>query len=355
MKEINQLMLDLKRKIFKPVYFLSGEEPYFIDLVSDFFEHQALEESEKEFNQDVVYGKDVDLVTVLSLAKQFPMMSDYKIVLVKEAQNMKELDKSGSKEEDGESESAKPASGAIAQLTAYVQNPLKSTVLVFCYKYKKLDKRSALAKALQKHTVFIETKKLYDNKLPDWITEYAKEKKVQIHPRAAALMAEYIGNDLSRLANEVDKLLIGLEPGKEISTELVQDKIGINREFNIFELQVALGNRDILKANRIANYFAANEKENPLIGTTAMLYSFFAKIYRYHGLQDKSKGSVASVLGINPFFVDQYANAARTFPPEKMPYVFTYLRECDLKSKGIGNSGIENGELLKELIFKLLH
>lgn len=354
MKEISQILLDLKRKIFKPVYFLSGDEPYYIDLVSDYIETFVLDEADREFNQDVVYGKDVDLPAILGLAKQFPMMSDYKVVIVKEAQNLKELSKAGG-DDEGEKKTSGAAAAAQAQLSAYVQNPLKSTILVFCYKYKTIDKRSAVAKALQKHAVFVETKKLYDNQLPDWISNYVKDNKRQIGPKAALMLAEFIGNDLSRIAGEIGKLFIATGEGAEITPAQVQDNIGVSREYNVFELQEALGIRDVMKANRIVNHFAANEKENPSQMVLASLYNYFLKLFKYHGLQDRSKSSVAQTLGINPYFADGYARAANNYSPDKLSHIFSYLRECDLKSKGVDNATVPSGELMKELVYKVLH
>ena len=355
MKEISQLMLDLKRRIFKPVYFLSGEEPYYIDLVSDYIEKKVLEDAEREFNQDVVYGKDTDLPSVLALAKQFPMMSEYKVVIVKEAQNLKELAKSTG-DDEGEKEKSKGGNAAaLAQFTAYVQNPLKSTILVFCYKYKTIDKRSAAAKALQKNAVFIETKKLYDNQLPDWISNYVKDEGYTIGPKATALLADSIGNDLSRIVNELDKLFISLQKGAEVTPALVQDNIGISREYNVFELQEALGIKDVLKANRIVNHFAANEKEHPLVMITATLYNYFSKILRYHHVKDRSKFAAAQEMGVNPYFVESYARAAGKYNGTKLREVFGLLREYDLKGKGVDNASVDGGELLRELVYNILH
>lgn len=356
MKEVEQIVLDLKRKIFKPVYFLSGEEPYYIDVISDYIENNALEESEREFNQTVVYGKDTDLGTILGLAKQFPMMSDYQVIIVKEAQNIKELGKksSGDDEEDGEKNTT-PTNNAAQAFLNYLQSPQKSTLLVFCYKYKTIDKRGSIGKALQKHSVYFESKKLYDNKLPEWISDYVKDKKFTINPKAAFLMAEFLGNDLSKIANEIDKLLINLKGGTEITVELVQDNIGISKDYNVFELQNALGNKDILKVNQIINYFASNEKEHPLIMVLSSLYNYYTKILRYHFLQDKSKFSAASALGVNPYFVDGYIKAANNYPVGKLKNIFYYLKEYDLKSKGVGNSSLSGGELMKELMYKILH
>lgn len=353
-KEISQVMLDIGRRIYKPVYFLCGEEPYYIDLISDKLESSVLDENEKEFNQTVVYGKDSDLATILGLAKQFPMMSEYQVVIVKEAQNIKELNKSAGDDGDGEAP-AKSGGTASAQFLHYIQNPQPTTILVFAYKYKSLDKRSGIAKALQKHAVYIETKPLYDNQLPEWIGNYVKEKKYSIGPKASFLLGEFLGNDLSKIANEIDKLIINLKEGSEITAELVQDNIGISKEYNVFELQDALAAKDVLKANRIINYFAANEKEHSPIMVMSLLFGYFSKILRYHFLQDKSKFKAAASLGVNPFFVDGYARAAGNYNTAKLKHIFSYLKEYDLKVKGVNNSSVSGGELMKELVFKILH
>lgn len=355
MKEVNQILTDLKRRIFKPVYFLSGEEAYYIDLISDYIEKNVLDESEQEFNQTILYGKEVDLNTIISAAKRFPMMSEYQVVIVKEAQNLKELGKGSGSDDDDDDSSSKKSSGASNALAAYLQQPQPSTILVFCYKYKTLDKRSSVYKSLQKNHVFLETKKLYDNQLPDWITNFVHEKKFKIGPKASFLLAEFLGNDLAKITNEVEKLFINLKEGDEISPEMVQDNIGMSKEFNVFELQDALAKKDILKANRIINYFAANEKEHPAVMTLSSLYGYFSKILLYHFSPDKSKFAVAQALGVNPFFVDGYVKAAQNYNTAKLKAIFSYLKEYDLKTKGVDNSGVDNGELMKEMIFKILH
>lgn len=356
MKEVTQILTDLKRKIFKPVYFLSGEEAYYIDLISDYIEKNVLDESEQEFNQTILYGKDIDLNAIISAAKRFPMMSEYQVVIVKEAQNLKELGKSSGGDDDDEVETkSKKSTGSSNALASYLQQPQPSTILVFCYKYKTLDKRSAVYKSLQKNHVFLETKKMYDNQIPEWITSYVQEKKFKIGPKASFLLAEFLGNDLSKITNEVEKLFINLKEGDEITPDAVQDNIGISKEFNVFELQDALAKKDILKANRIINYFSSNEKEHPAVMTLSTLYGYFSKILVYHFSPDKSKFAVAQTLGVNPFFVDGYAKAAQNYGTAKLKAIFSYLKEYDLKTKGVDNSGVNNGELMKELIFKILH
>lgn len=353
MKEVTQILTDLKRRIFKPVYFLSGEEAYYIDLISDYIEKNVLDENEQEFNQTILYGKDADMDSIISAAKRFPMMSDYQVVIVKEAQNLKEFGKAASDEEN--EEAPKKSSVNTAALTSYLQQPQSSTILVFCYKYKTLDKRSTTYKSLQKNHVFLETKKLYDNQLPEWITNLVQDKKFKIGVKASFLLAEFLGNDLSKITNEIKKLFINLKEGEEITAELVMDNIGISKEFNVFELQDALAKKDILKANRIINYFAANEKEHPTVMTMSGLYNYFSKILLYHFSPDKSKFAIAQALGINPFFVEGYSKAAQNYNTAKLKAIFAILKEYDLKSKGVDNAGVSHGELMKELIFKILH
>lgn len=356
MKDADKILLDLKRKIFKPVYFLSGEEAYYIDLISDYIENNALEEADREFNQHIVYGKDADLAAIVSLCKQFPMMSEHQVVIVKEAQGIKEFNKTAGDEEGEEQKESKTVKqGGAQNFASYLANPLASTILVICYKHKTIDKRSAIAKALQKNAVFFETKKMYDNQLQGWISEYIKGLNYVISPKSAFLLAEFLGNDLSKITNEVSKLIINIKPGSEITADQIQNQIGISKEYNVFELQDALGARDILKANRIANYFSENIKDNPNVLTLATLYTYFSKILKYHFLTDKSKSSAAAALGINPFFVDAIAKGANYYPTAKLKSVFALLKEYDLKSKGVNNNSFDQGALLKELTFKILH
>lgn len=355
MKEIDQILLDLKRRIFKPVYFLSGEEPYYIDQVSDYVEKHILDENEREFNQFVVYGKDTSLAQIISYAKQFPMMGETVVVVVKEAQNIRELNKTARDEEDNGEQEAEKESASVQEFLNYLKQPQTSTLLVFCYKYKKIDKRVAIGKALQKHTVFVETKKLYDNQLPDWITTYLQDRKFKINPRTSYLIAESLGTDLSKVSMELNKLMIGLNEGAEITAETVQHQIGISKDFNVFELNKALGFKDVLKANRIIQYFAGNEKQNAGPMVSAQIYAYFSKLMRYHYLTDKNKSSAANALGVNPFFVDDYLKASQFYPVSKIRHIFTYLREFDLKNKGVDNPSTSYGDLLKELVFKILH
>jgi DNA polymerase III subunit delta len=333
------VLASLKSRKFAPVYFLQGEETYFIDLISDFIEKHALPEHEKGFNQIVCYGKDSTVGTLLTQARRFPMMAEKQVIIVKEAQDITDL---------GREEAQK-------LLESYVERPLSSTILVLNHKHKTLDGRKSLAKILDKHAVLVESKKLYDNKLPEWITAYLKEKGFAIHPAATQMLADSIGNDLSRLSNEIDKLLINCKGTKEISTDLVQQYVGISKEYNMFELQKALTNKDILKANQIIQYFEANPKSNPAIVVIATLFTFFCKLLVSHESSDKSEAGLAKTLGINPFFVKEYQQALRMYPLMKVIHVIHYLRVADLQAKGVDSGQMTEGQILKELIYKILH
>ena len=330
----DEVMLNLKQGKFVPVYFLCGEETYYIDAIADFIAEHALNEADQAFNQTIAYGRDMDVPTLLSAVKRFPMMADRQVVIVKEAQEIKKLE----------------------EIESYVLHPMLSTILVICFKYKKPDGRGSFAKTLKKSALYFEADKMYENQLPAWITKYVKQKEFRISEAAVQLLADNIGNHLHSLANALDKLMILLPNGGEISPTLIEENIGISKDFNVFELQKALGEKNILKANQIANFFAANEKDNPLVVTIGVLFSYFSKIMQYHYLSDKSKMAVAGALKINPFFYDDYTKAARNYSAGKTMKIISYLREYDLKAKGLGaTGGVSQGEHLRELLFKILH
>lgn len=333
------ILEQLKQRQFAPVYFLQGEESFYIDTIADYIEQHALQEHEKGFNQVVLYGKDVDVSTILLQAKRFPMMSDRSVVIVKEAQSVQDIEK-----EEG-----------MKQLEAYLQNPLPSTILVFCYKHKTLDGRKALAKAVNKHAVLLTTKKLYENQVPAWVTGYLKQKSIKATPQAVQLLSEYIGSDLSRLANEIDKLLINLKPGATIDEGVVQVNVGISKEYNIFELQAALIARDALKANRIIHYFESNPKSNPLIPNLSMLFNFFTKLLTLHTQADKSEAGLKKSLGSQAWKVKDYVLAMRIFPPQRCVDIIHYIRVADLQVKGITGGDMSEADILRELVFKILH
>ena len=324
---------DIKRKIYHPVYLLHGEEPYFIDAITDLIESTVLTDSEKEFNQTVVYGRDSDPGKIIDLAKRFPMMANYQVVIVKEAQD---IDK-------------------IENLQPYMEKPTPTTILVLAHKYKKIDSRKSFAKSIDKAGVLFESSRIYENKVPAWINSQVQSQGYSIRPEACQMLAEYLGNDLSRISNELEKLVINLPEGTAIDSALIERNIGISKDYNIFELQNALGSRDVTKANRIINYFASNTKQNPTIVVVTVLFGFFMKLMIYHQLKDKSPKSAASALGVNPYFVKDYALAAQNYPFKKLRVIIGLLREYDLRLKGVNNGATDESELLRELIFKILH
>ena len=333
MKSYDEIIKDLQRKIYYPVYFLSGEEPYYIDLISDYIEENILQPEEKEFNLSVMYGRETNVQNIVDCCKRFPMMSNYQLVIIKEAQDIKEIE----------------------TLEKYIENPLSSTILVICYKYHKVDKRKTFAKLIEKKAVLFESAKIYDNQVPAWITAYVKTKGYSINQKAALMMAEFLGTDLSKIVNEVSKIIINYPKGSEITPEQVELNIGISKDFNVFELQKALGTKNVFKANQIVKYFAENEKDNPIVKVIPILYSYFLKVFLFHNLKDRTPNNVASALSINRMFIDDYATAAHNFPRQKLRHIFGYLREYDLRSKGVVNASANSGELMKEMIYKILH
>lgn len=336
-----EILKDLKNRKFKPLYLLHGEEPYFIDLVSSYVEHHVLPEHERGFNQTVVYGKDTDIMTVLNAAKRYPMMADYQVVLVKEAQDMK-----WGKDDDNKK--------SIDPVLSYLENPLPSTILVFCYKYGKFDKRKKTYKAIEKNGLIFESATLYDNKVPAWVEGFVSDKGYKMNQQGSAMIAEYLGNDLSKIANELEKLMLNVSAGQEITLKHIQDNIGISKEYNVFELQTALTKKDAYKVNQIINYFEANPKSNPIVLVLGNLNNFFSKVLVYHYVKDKTPQNLAREMGVNPYFIKDYEQAARNYPLGKIFQVISYLREYDLKSKGV-ESNAPHGELMKELMFKILH
>jgi DNA polymerase-3 subunit delta len=326
-----EIIADLKNRIFKPVYFLAGEEPYYI---VDYIEDKVLPESEKAFNQIVVYGDDTNIQAIMDTAKRFPMMSSHQVVIVKEAQSLKKIE----------------------ELAAYVEKPLNSTILVFSYKYKTPDKRTKLVKLLESQAVYFESQRLRDYQIPAWIERYLMTKGIKIDPAASAMLTEYLGTDLHKIVNELDKLIITLPKEKPlITTSLIEKNIGISKEYNNFELQKAVGERNILKANMIISYFANNPKDNPITVTIASLFGFFSKLLTYHYLTDKSKNNVAAALKVNPFFVRDYETAAQKYNISRVVAIIALLRNYDVRSKGYGDAGTEPGDLMKEMIYKILH
>jgi DNA polymerase-3 subunit delta len=333
MNQLNEIVETIKNGNPKPIYFLMGEESYYIDKISDFIENNVLKEEERGFNQVVLYGRDVSVEEIISQAKRFPMMAEKTVVIVKEAQEL---------------------SRTIEKLVSYVENYQPSTVLVLNYKYKTLDKRKKLNKLISKAGIVFESKKLYDNQVADWIRKVLNGRNYQMEPKAAQMLVEFLGTSLSKISNELDKLTLVLPEGSIINPNHIEENIGISKDFNNFELRKAVGNRNILKANQIINYFSNNPKNNPLVMTISLLNSYFTQLLVYHGLKDKSKMNVAKSLGVSPYFVNDYVVASRSYPMRKVSLIIGFLREADLKSKGVGAS-ISQNDLLKELLFKIMH
>ncbi|MFN8241552.1 MAG: DNA polymerase III subunit delta [Bacteroidales bacterium] len=330
----DEIMSDLRNRIYKPVYFLAGEEPYYIDLITDYIEEKVLPEAEKAFNQIVMYGDDTNVQTIMETSRRFPMMSNHQVIIIKEAQTLKKIE----------------------DLAIYVEKPLNSTILVINYKYKSLDKRTKLFKLLESKAVYFDSPRLRDYQVPQWIDKYLMSKGVKADPNAGAMLTEYLGTDLHKIVNELDKLLITLPKGKPvITTELIEKNIGISKDYNNFELQKAIGEKNIYKTNMIVRYFADNPKDNPVNVTIASLFSFYTKLLTYHYLGDKSKNNIAAALKINPFFVKDYETAALKYNARKTVDVISLLRTYDLKTKGFGELSSPQGDILRELVFKILH
>lgn len=335
--KVQDILSNLKQRKYRPIYLLHGEESHYIDVISDMIEKSVLNDAQKGFDQTILYGKDVDFSTIINAAKRYPMMSDYQVILIKEAQGLKW------KGEEG-----------VELLSKYVEHPTPTTILVFAYKHGKFDKRTKLYKSIEKIGVAFESEKLYDNKVAPWIISEIQGQGRKIHPQAAALMAEYLGTDLSKVANEVQKLILNVDANKEISVQDIEQNIGISKDFNVFELNNALGKRDALKAIQIVDYFAANPKSNPVVLVIGTLYGYFSKVLKYHYLADKS--TAPKELGVHPFFVKDYEYAARNFNKMKLFQIITILKDYDLKFKGLdAGPNTTDGDLMREMIFKILN
>lgn len=334
MDEVIKIVNDIKAGNIKPIYFLMGEEPYYIDKLSDYIEANVLSEEEKGFNQTVLYGRDVTIEDIVSTAKRYPMMAERQVVIVKEAQDL---------------------SRTIDKIESYAENPMPTTVLVMCYKYKTLDKRKKSTKAIAKNGLVYESKKLYENQVGDWIKRVLSGKKYNIEPKAAAMLVEFLGTDLSKINNELEKLQIILPKGSTITPAAIEENIGFSKDYNVFELRKAIGERNQLKAYKIAENFANNPKENPMVVTTGLVFGFFVQLLKYHGLKDKNPKNVAAVLGVNPFFLKEYDVAIKNYPMRKVSAIVAALRDIDVKSKGVGANALSNSDLLKEMLYKIFN
>ncbi len=328
------IISDLKKGNYKPIYFLHGEEAYYIDAISKYIEKHALTEAEKAFNQIVLYGKDIDFKNVIDNARQFPMMANRRVVIIKEAKDMKGMD----------------------MLASYFEKPSDQTVLVIAHKHKKLDGRSKLAKVIKKNAVVFESKPVRDYKIAEWISNYVREQGYSIDGKSSMLLGEYLGTDLSKITNEITKLTVNLEKGNTIDANLIHDKIEISKDFNIFELQNALGKKDTAKSFLITDYFTKNIKKHPLVMLNGSLYNYFVKVLLTAKNINKSDQEIASKIKLpNAFFVKDYKVAARNYNLSSLVKIFDYIKDADARSKGIGNRSTPPEAILTELVYKILH
>lgn len=332
------ILSDLKNRKFAPIYLLHGEESYYTDRIADYIDDHVLSEAEKGFNQTILYGKETDFITIVNSAKRYPMMAEYQVLLIKEAQSL-EWNRDA----------------AVEVLIRYLENPLNSTILVFDFKHGKFDKRKKVYKLFQNKGVVLESAKLYDNQVAGWITDYCKAAGYRIQAQASALMAEYLGTNLSKVVNEIDKIFLNTSKDKEITTGDIQKNVGISKDFNVFELNKALAYKNVYKANQIIDYFIANPKSNPPIVIFGSLATYFTKILRYHYAEDKSKNGLAKAIGVPFTFVDEYIAAGNNYGKWKVFRIISLLREYDMKSKGVDNPNNAMGPLLRELTYKILH
>ena len=331
----DDILKELRTKQYRPVYYLMGEEPYYIDLIADYITDNILTETEKEFNLTVVYGADVDIATVINAAKRYPMMSEHQVVVVKEAQNIRNME----------------------ELSYYLQKPLLSTILVICHKHGVLDRRKKLAAEIEKTGVLFESKKVKDAQLPAFITSYMKRKGIDVEPKATAMLADFVSTDLSRLTGELEKLIITLPKGHtRVTPEQIEKNIGISKDYNNFELRSALVEKDVLKANKIIKYFEENPKTNPIQMTLSLLFGFFSNLMLAYYAPEKSEQGIANMLGLRtPWQAKDYLAAMRRYNGVKTMQIIGEIRYADAKSKGVGNPSLSDGDILRELVFKILH
>ena len=330
--DFEPLMTSIKNKQFAPVYFFCGEEDFFIDRLVDAIEENVLSESEKAFNQTILYGKDATAQIVIETCRRLPMMSERQLVIIKEAQSFKEID----------------------SIIQYLKSPVKSTVLVMAYKHGLPDKRKSFGKEIQKQSIYFESSPLRDYQMASWIKSYIKAKGYKMDDATVALLAEYTGTELSTVSNEIDKLIINKPKGATITTEDIERGVGVSKEYNSFELSNALANKDVTKAHKIVNYFVANPKNGPMPLVLATLQGFFAKVFVCSHNKLKSDNELAGALKVSPYFVKDYKTASAKYTSQKLEYIFYVLEEYDLRSKGMNNNNVEEGELLKEVIIKIL-
>ena len=328
----NEIIKSIDDKKYNNIYFLSGSESYYIDKISDYISKNILNEEDKAFNQAILYGKETNVKEIISEAKQYPFGAINRVVIVKEAQHVRNIE----------------------NLDTYLENPLNTNILVICYK-KKIDARKKFFKNLKKNNYLFESNQLYENQIANWINEYCNEKGINITNESCAILAQHLGNSLSKITNELDKLLINISQDEKITPTIIEKNIGISKDYNVFELQNCLGKKNILQSNKIANFLSANSKNNPFVLTISSIFSFFKKVLIYKQISNLDRSKIASTLKINPYFVNQYQTASQNYSYNQLKKIFKFIEEYELRSKGIGNYNTSTDSLLKELIFKILH
>jgi len=329
---VEKIITDWKKKSFKPIYWLEGEEEYFIEKVIAYAEHNILSKSEVSFNLSVFYGKDAGWADIVNACRRYPMFAERQVVILKEAQQMKDVEK----------------------LETYIENPLSSTIFVVSYKGKKLDARKKFTKLVKERGVLVTTKKMYDSQLPEWTKELLQSKGLSISQKGLALLVDHIGNDLIRIENEIDKILVNLGKRTNITEEDIEEYIGVSKDFNVFELQTALASKDIARAIRIIQYFEANPKAAPIQLVLPSLYSFFSKVFMIFGAGESDEKAMAAVIGVNPYFINDYLKASRLYTYPEIENVLMLLHHYNLKSVGVGDTGTEDASLLKEMVVKIM-
>jgi DNA polymerase-3 subunit delta len=327
------LLKEIRNKKFEKIYFLHGEEPYFIDVLTKAIQDNALEESERDFNQSILYGKDAEVLSLISELKSYPMMAERRLVILKEAQYFK----------------------AIEQLESYLENPANSTIFVICYKYKTFDARKKTLKNALKNGVVFKSEKVKEYQLAEWIQQYIKTTGYEMTSKACMLLIESLGNDLGRIVKELEKLAVLIEKGTIINENHIEENIGISKDYNVFELTNAVANKDNLKALKIVDYFEHNPKAADLVFVISNLFKFFSQIMRIHFLPNKSREAVARALGVHPFVAGELTNAKNKYDPRKIAANIALIHEYDLKSKGVGNTSATQGELMREMVYQLIH
>ena len=329
---VEKIITDWKKKSFKPIYWLEGEEEYFIEKVIAYAEHNILSKSEVSFNLSVFYGKDAGWADIVNACRRYPMFAERQVVILKEAQQMKDVEK----------------------LETYIENPLSSTIFVVSYKGKKLDARKKFTKLVKERGVLVTTKKMYDSQLPEWTKELLQSKGLSISQKGLALLVDHIGNDLIRIENEIEKILVNLDKRTNITEEDIEEYIGVSKDFNVFELQTALASKDIARAIRIIQYFEANPKAAPIQLVLPSLYSFFSKVFMIFGAGESDEKAMAAVIGVNPYFINDYLKASRLYTYPEIENVLMLLHHYNLKSVGVGDTGTEDASLLKEMVVKIM-